>query len=145
MRILIILWVVFSSLIFSSQTVHAIWGSQAQPISDIANSLLHSTTTDGAGGAIISWHTGSEDGRIKVQRIGANGDILWQQNGIDVSSSVGQDGPVVLSDSFGNTIIVWTERELQWGRYYIANSADIYMPRRLIVTGILFGGLKEYK
>lgn len=113
MRILIILWVVFSSLIFSSQTVHAMWGSEAQPIAKEVNSLLRSTTTDGAGGAIISWtiYRGwGPTARLKIQRIDANGDILWQKNGIDVSTSVrAQEGPGVLNDGFGNTIVFWTE------------------------------------
>lgn len=127
MRILIILWVVFSSLIFSSQTVHAMWGSEAQPIAKEVNSLLRSTTTDGAGGAIISWDRGGPTARIEIQRIDASGDILWQKNGIGVSSSMRQQvGPGVLNDGLVNTIVVWTERELQWGRYPIANSADIY-------------------
>lgn len=108
MRILIILWVVFSSLIFSSQTVHAMWGSEAQPIAKEVNSLLRSTTTDGAGGAIISWDNNTA--RVKIQRIDANGDILWQKNGIDVSTSMRQQvGPGVLNDGLGNTIVIWTE------------------------------------
>jgi len=76
-------------------------------------------TVDGAGGAIIVWQDGrlGDDGlQIFAQRIGANGAVAWQADGLPVCSyAAGLNDPpsafshVVESDGAGGALIAWRD------------------------------------
>lgn len=72
-------------------------------------------TTDGAGGAVITWHDyrrGSED--IFAQRITADGILAWQVGGVPVCLAEGtQWYPRIVSDGRGGAIICWADRRSQ--------------------------------
>ncbi|RPI75248.1 MAG: hypothetical protein EHM47_03130, partial [Ignavibacteriales bacterium] len=69
------------------------------------------SVSDGNGGAIIVWGQSS----IYGQRVNSNGEILWNENGIQVGN-VGDPivlsfliNPVIISDDSGGAIIAWSE------------------------------------
>jgi hypothetical protein len=75
---------------------------------------------DGTGGAIVIWKDRREigNGEIYAQRIGANGDILWEENGVwvwdipeDYPYTSGTLDSDIISGEDGGAIIVWTGYE----------------------------------
>ena len=66
--------------------------------------------SDGAGGAIVSWHDwgGANPLDIRAQRVDGTGSVLWATNGVIVSDAVGdQMYPTLTSDGVGGAIITW--------------------------------------
>ena len=76
--------------------------------------------SDGAGGVIIAW-TDYREGQydIYAQRVTADGDTLWQANGMPVDTSQGdQQGLEAVSDGAGGAILVWYDtRNGSWDLY----------------------------
>jgi len=81
-------------------------------------------TGDGSGGAIIAWHQyprGRIEGEtpkallqdICVQRVDADGNVLWQQNGVPLGITKGggqsPHGLALVSDGSGGAIITWED------------------------------------
>ena len=69
-------------------------------------------TTDGRGGAIITWQDNRNDAdqNIYAQRINAAGATQWITNGIVICEAVkDQTYPVIVSDQSGGTIIAWND------------------------------------
>ncbi|MDD2890453.1 MAG: T9SS type A sorting domain-containing protein [bacterium] len=101
------------------------WQSNGVPIcSDTCHQYTPVILPDGSGGAIIVW----EDHRIGAitdiyaQRIGSNGNVMWQANGIPICQATsGQFAPVVASDDSGGAIIAWYD--------YRNTFPDIYAQR----------------
>jgi hypothetical protein len=60
---------------------------------------------DGAGGAIIAWSGPAYD--IYIQRIDANGNLLWGANGKAITSNGNNYYPQLVSDGSGGAIITW--------------------------------------
>jgi hypothetical protein len=80
-------------------------------------------TSDGAGGAIITWHDyRSENYDIYAQRVDASGDVQWTADGVAVCTESGdQLSPKITSDGAGGAIITW--------RDYRSGDYDIYVQR----------------
>ena len=92
-------------------------------------------TSDGAGGAIITWSdfraSGYYDPDIYAQRISSSGIIQWTANGIVVSDAIeNQESPRLVSDSLGGVVIVWIDSRNNGGSYI----TDIYI-QKLNSTG----------
>ena len=91
--------------------------------------ILGGIVSDGAGGAIITWH----DRRnffndIFAQRIAANGAVMWTANGVPVCTAAEhQQTSALASDGAGGAIIAWQDRRN--GAY------DIYA-QRLNASGV---------
>lgn len=88
------------------------WGSAGTVISAaIDDQTLPQMTTDGSGGAIITWEdcrVGSAFRDIYAQRVNASGTVQWTADGVPVSTSAySQYGPQITSDSRGGAIITW--------------------------------------
>jgi len=85
-----------------------------------------SVATDGVGGAIIVWEDKREsDIDIYAQRISADGERLWTDGGVIISTaSDDQIAPVLVPDGVGGAIIIWQERNAPG-----ASNADIYAQR----------------
>jgi hypothetical protein len=85
--------------------------------------VLGGMISDGAGGAIITWHDRRDFyNGIFAQRIDTNGNVLWTANGVEVSSEIEhQQAPALAPDGSGGTIIVWED--------YRNSSVDIYGQR----------------
>jgi hypothetical protein len=66
-------------------------------------------TSDGAGGAIVTWHdlrSGIAD--IYAQRVNASGAVLWTANGVALCTAAGsQEYPLITSDGAGGAIVTW--------------------------------------
>jgi len=77
--------------------------------------LSHGITSDGSGGAIITWQDlrgGSTIAfsDIYAQRISADGNVLWALNGVAVCIATGtQATPLIISDGNGGAIIMWND------------------------------------
>ncbi|HET6348012.1 MAG TPA: T9SS type A sorting domain-containing protein [Candidatus Krumholzibacteria bacterium] len=82
-------------------------------------------TTDGSGGAIITWYDfrNVTDSDIYAQRVNASGVPQWPPDGAPVCTAPGnQFNPTIVSDNLGGAIVAW--RDLQGGTDY-----DIYSQR----------------
>jgi len=81
--------------------------------------------SDGSGGAIIVWMQVPE-GKVEggtpkalimdlyVQRVGANGNVLWQDNGVPLEISKAAEGsvphtPLLVTDGSGGAIVAWED------------------------------------
>jgi hypothetical protein len=78
--------------------------------------------SDGAGGAIVTWHNGSAD--IYAQRIVAGGTAQWTANGVALCTATGnQHYPAIVSDVAGGAIVTWDDAR--------NGNSDIYAQRIL--------------
>ncbi|THB78883.1 MAG: hypothetical protein D3926_12005, partial [Desulfobacteraceae bacterium] len=82
--------------------------------------------SDGAGGAIIVWGDRRTDDNydVYVQRMNAQGTVLWQSNGIFISYNSQGDGtdqsdPQIIPDGAGGAFIAWIDnRDSGYGDIY---------------------------
>lgn len=93
------------------------------------NVTLGEMVSDGAGGAIITWHDRRDfSNGVFAQRISSNGTAMWTANGVTVCSiAEHQQNPAIVSDGSGGAIIAWEDRRN--GEY------DIY-GQRLNASGV---------
>ena len=107
-----------------------IWTTNGIPISTGDNTQgTPRIVSDGVGGAIIVWHderdlltTGMD---IYAQRIDSNGNLLWDPDGVAISTvDDDQSLPELISDGVGGAIIVWQD----W-RDRSSTEIDIYAQR----------------
>ena len=83
-------------------------------------------TADGSGGAIIVWEDMRNDSTtgqdLYAQRVDANGDTLWQADGVPVcTTATTQEEPRLMCDGHGGAIITWQDRR--------SNIIDIFAQR----------------
>jgi hypothetical protein len=77
--------------------------------------LNFAITSDGSGGAIITWQDlrgGSTNAfsDIYAQRISAEGVVLWAEGGVAVCTATSvQATPLIISDGTGGAIIMWND------------------------------------
>ena len=85
--------------------------------------VLGGMVSDGAGGAIITWHDRRDFyNGIFAQRIASNGAVQWTVNGVTVCSELEhQQNPSLAPDGAGGAIIAWEDRR--------GSSYDIYAQR----------------
>ena len=74
--------------------------------------VLGAMVSDGAGGAIITWHDRRDFyNGVFAQRIASNGNVMWTANGVTVCSQVEhQQNPALAPDGSGGAIIAWEDR-----------------------------------
>lgn len=88
------------------------WTTNGVLISDAYSSVSPKSTSDGAGGAIITWmdlRNGSAY-HIYAQRIDANGNVQWPANGAAICTiQYGGNLPAITSDDEGGAIIAWED------------------------------------
>jgi hypothetical protein len=106
----ILMFTVQSVIAVIPVTGHTAWSNDPAVNTPIAategNDWHPKILSDSHGGAIITWE---KDGTIYVQRVDANGNLLWKVNGVPVS--LGGHGllPQIASDVAGGAIITWLE------------------------------------
>ena len=88
------------------------WTNNGVVISNATGDQLNPNITgDNNGGAVIVWQdmrTGNYD--VMAQRISKNGVILWANNGVPVSTAIGnQTSPKNVSDVEGGSIFAWED------------------------------------
>jgi len=88
------------------------WAADGLSVCNAAGSqTVPGMTTDGSGGAIISWQDARAGaGDIYAQRMSGAGAVQWTGNGVGVCSAIAsQSHPVSTSDGSGGAIIVWND------------------------------------
>jgi hypothetical protein len=98
-----------------STCVFASWQVNGNPISAVAgNQATPQITSDGAGGAIITWadnRSGNYD--IYAQQVNASGVVQWAANGVAICTATGdQFSPTIVSDGAGGAIVTWEDNGL---------------------------------
>lgn len=98
-----------------------------------------SITSDGSGGAVISWYddrNGGSNTDIYAQKINSSGVKQWTSNGVVVTSASNkQEYPHVASDGSGGAIVVWDDKRT--GTDY-----DIYT-QQVLSNGNLSVGIED--
>ncbi len=102
----------------------ALWATNGVPICTAANyKASPQLTSDGAGGAIITWQDQRSGNDIYAQRVDANGIALWAINGVPICTAANdQYSPQLTSDGAGGAIITWYD-------YRSGTHSDIYAQR----------------
>src|SRR6267143_2061807 len=102
------------------------WTGNGVPISLAASDQVYPViTSDGAGGAIITWYDyrSGTNYDIYAQRINASGAVQWTGDGATISLAAnGQYNPLITSDGSGGAIITWYDNRS-------GTSYDIYAQR----------------
>ena len=98
-------------LAFPPPGAQAQWTTNGVALCATANDQLFPTiTSDGAGGAIVTWQDGIGTGDIYARRVDAAGVPLWATNGVALSTATGdQTEPKVVSDGAGGAIVAWND------------------------------------
>jgi hypothetical protein len=104
-------WNIYAQRIDSAGVVR--WDPSGVEIcTEIWNQTNPKITSDGAGGAIITWEDGRyETDDIYAQRIDSTGAVQWEYNGVPVCSRPGGTyGPYIVSDGAGwGAIVTWND------------------------------------
>jgi len=104
---------------------NVLWTTDCMPISTAAEQQRDSQlVSDGAGGAIITWHDGrSGNLDIYAQRVDASGAVLWTTDGVPICTEANtQANSQLVSDGAGGAIIAWYD-------YRSGSHSDIYAQR----------------
>lgn len=111
-----------------------VWGPNGILVcSAVNNQQTSSITSDGAGGAIISWTDNRAAGGnpfnplndIYAQRVDASGAPLWAANGVALCTATRvQSNPLISADGAGGAIVAWIDE-----RSGTANPQDVYAQR----------------
>jgi len=78
--------------------------------------------SDGSGGIIITWYDGRfADFDVFANRLDADGNVLWNANGLDISVAIGTGEifPEIVGHGDGTSTVVWTD-------YRSDTSGDLY-------------------
>ena len=90
------------------------WTANGVAICTAAEDQAFSTiTSDGAGGAIITWYDYriGTNYDIYAQRINSSGAVQWTANGVAICTAARhQEFPTITSDGAGGAIITWRDR-----------------------------------
>jgi hypothetical protein len=96
--------------------------------------VLPEITTDGAGGAIITWwdsRTGAS--KIYAQRIDAGGVPRWDAGGVCVSAAVGGTIPDIVPDGAGGAVITWYASSTIYAQRVDANGTLLWGPDAVVI------------
>ena len=90
-------------------------------LSNIAQSVSSAISVqDGGGGVITAWSPFSTPGDVYVQRVNADGVLLWTSGGVLVASNSGnvQRLEAVVPDGSGGAIMIWQDDRNGIDEYY---------------------------
>jgi predicted lipoprotein with Yx(FWY)xxD motif len=122
----VLLPLLLCSLIVAVPSLWASWVENGVPLCTVTwNQYYPQITTDGAGGAIVTWYDGrsGSSNDIYAQRINASGTAEWTADGVPLCTATGnQHSPQVTSDGAGGAIVTWYD-------YRSGSSNDIYAQR----------------
>ena len=114
--------VVFCALIIAVPSVWANWVQDGVALcTATGNQKLPMITSDGAGGAIVTWYDKRSGSNydIYVQRVNASGAVLWTPDGVALCTATGdQVYPQITSDGAGGAIVAWQDTgSVNWKVY----------------------------
>lgn len=90
-----------------------LWGANGIPVcSELGDQLVPHLTTDGAGGAIVTWNdTRAILSDIYCQRLSPSGALLWNASGVALCTAGGpQHDETLIPDGAGGAIVTWWDR-----------------------------------
>jgi hypothetical protein len=103
------------------------WTINGVPICTASGDQIYpKITSDGSGGAIITWMDGRSGNYIYAQRVNASGTVQWTANGVAITAPGNPAWPTIASDGFGGAIIAWYESDIYAQR--VANGAIQWTP-----------------
>ena len=117
---------IFAEHVLVTGVVDAAWPFNGRQLSNAA--VLESrprATTDGAGGAIVSWQGFTTQLNMYVQHVKANGvlDPLWPAAGRALTDATElEDNAAMASDGTGGTIVTWQDGPRVVAQHVLANS-----------------------
>ncbi len=89
------------------------WESQGVLVSSaLTDQTLPQLTTDGAGGAIITWHHmhfGGGGSSVLAARVNAAGSVSWSSTLNSAAAGVYCQNPQITGDGMGNSIVTWED------------------------------------
>lgn len=103
-------WDIYAQRVNSSGTV--IWTANGVALcTATGNQWSIDITTDGTGGAIVTWYdnrSGIFD--IYAQRVNAGGSVVWTADGVAICTAANnQYSPKITTDGLGGAIITWED------------------------------------
>jgi hypothetical protein len=100
-------------LIVIAPAVEAEWGANGVPVcTEEHEQEFPCMVPDGAGGAIIAWTDDRNISDIYVQRVDADGNVLWTADGVRITLLMRNDvNPCITSDGAGGAILAWENRQ----------------------------------
>ena len=123
---------IYAQRINSSGVVQ--WTANGIPVCTAGgDQRLPMITTDGAGGAIITWYDERAGliSDIYAQRVNSNGIVQWTNNGVPLCpASTNQRDPKIIADGSGGAIIMWIDNRTN------INENDVYA-QRITASGTL--------
>jgi hypothetical protein len=135
---------IYAQHVLATGVVDPAWPTNGRALCTAANNQFRPTiTTDGAGGAIVTWYdqrtynSQSYPDDIYAQHVLASGTIdpAWPVNGRPVCTAVGVQGrPLIVSDGAGGAIITWNDGRSGSG----GSGPDIYA-QRVLSSGVVDG------
>lgn len=98
----------------------ALWGSEGVAVCTATGHQFYpQLTSDGAGGAIITWEYNTN---IYAQKVGGGGTVQWMADGVPVCTAADRQERVMsISDGVGGAIVVWQDMR--------SGNNDIYAQR----------------
>lgn len=85
------------------------WLADGIPIrTDAALDIDPVIASDGMGGAIIAWESFGTQ-KVGMQRVDADGNILWTADGVTIEDASGSGDIRVISDGAGGGIVTWVD------------------------------------
>jgi hypothetical protein len=104
--------VVFCALIITVPSVWAYWVQDGVALCTAPGEQFYPTiTSNGAGGAIITWPDGRSGSKhdLYAQMVNAWGAPHWTANGVALCTATGDQWyPQIISDAAGGAIVTWT-------------------------------------
>jgi hypothetical protein len=103
--------VILCALIIAVPSAWAYWVPDGVALCTAAGAQISPTiTSDGAGGAIVTWDDGRGVADIYAQKVNASGAAQWTANGVALCTAAGnQVSSAITSDGAGGAIIAWSD------------------------------------
>lgn len=98
--------------------------------------------SDGTGGVVFAWEDGrnGEDLDIYMQRVDANGNIVWQENGIPICQKSYNQTDVRIVSSIDGVIVLWLDNRSGESWEVYAQLVNLEGKTLWQKNGVLIGG-----
>ncbi len=95
-----------------------LWGEGGVLIGEIQYTDQMSMLSDGSGGAIVLWRDYGDEGfNLYAQRISPDGELLWGNGGVLVTTRDSEkERPQLINDGTGGFIVAWTDIAIMTGK-----------------------------
>ena len=100
-------YTIYAQKVNSSGVVQ--WTANGVSVATSASQLYPVITSDGSGGAIMSWNDNRPG--VFIQRVDASGTVRWTADGVQLSSVAGTNDklPAIVYDGSGGAVIAWND------------------------------------